>query len=166
RRNQTSATGRHRRRRHDVARLYRCRRPCRLLPAGIGGLRPRRPALRARRPRHQTPDHCPAQHDFLSPLSAQKRLDSYRRRPHIIRYLFTTPQIINRPYASSSETSIMPCKPNDSATTEPTTPEQVRAYEQYYDDARLWHKIRTYAQRAGYEVLEKTLWLYYAAQQP
>src|SRR5699024_4486442 len=29
-----------------------------------------------------------------------------------------------------------------------------------------WHKLRRYARRAGYEVLEKALWLYYAAEKP
>lgn len=54
----------------------------------------------------------------------------------------------------------------ESPTTQPATPEQVRRYANHFDDARLWDKIRKYAQRAGYEVLEKALWLYYAAQKP
>lgn len=48
----------------------------------------------------------------------------------------------------------------------PATAEQMRAYGSHYDDSRLWDKLRRYAQRAGYELLEKALWLYYAAQRP
>jgi len=51
-------------------------------------------------------------------------------------------------------------------TGKPATMQQVQSYAGYYDESRLWHKLRKYAGRAGYEVLEKVLWLYYAAQKP
>lgn len=54
----------------------------------------------------------------------------------------------------------------EAPATQPATLEQVRRYARHFDDARLWDKIRKYAKRAGYEVLEKALWLYYAAQKP
>lgn len=55
---------------------------------------------------------------------------------------------------------------NNTPTTQPVTTDQVRDYTRHYDDSRLWDKMRHYAQRAGYELLEKALWLYYAAQRP
>lgn len=33
-----------------------------------------------------------------------------------------------------------------------------------FSDERLWRKLRRYAATAGHEVVEKALWLYYAAQ--
>ncbi len=48
----------------------------------------------------------------------------------------------------------------------PAAPEQIHEYADNYDAASLWAKMRKYAQRAGYEVLEKALWLHYAAQKP
>jgi uncharacterized membrane protein YkvA (DUF1232 family) len=35
-----------------------------------------------------------------------------------------------------------------------------------YSDAGLWAKLRQFARQAGREVVEKALWLYYAAQRP
>lgn len=35
-----------------------------------------------------------------------------------------------------------------------------------FDEAGFWVKLKRYAQRAGRELVEKTLWLYYAAQSP
>jgi len=35
-----------------------------------------------------------------------------------------------------------------------------------YSDKSFWAKVRKYAKAAGAEVLEKALWLYYAAQKP
>lgn len=35
-----------------------------------------------------------------------------------------------------------------------------------FDDDSLWEKTRNFAKVAGREVIEKTLWLYYAAQAP
>lgn len=34
----------------------------------------------------------------------------------------------------------------------------------HYSDDGFWKKITKYAKKAGYEVIEKALWLYYAAQ--
>ena len=35
-----------------------------------------------------------------------------------------------------------------------------------FDDGSFWSKIKQFALKAGREVIEKALWLYYAAQQP
>lgn len=35
-----------------------------------------------------------------------------------------------------------------------------------FDDDGFWGKVKKYAKVAGKEVVEKALWLYYAAQQP
>jgi uncharacterized membrane protein YkvA (DUF1232 family) len=35
-----------------------------------------------------------------------------------------------------------------------------------YSDSSFWEKIKTFALRAGREVVEKALWLYYAARRP
>jgi uncharacterized membrane protein YkvA (DUF1232 family) len=35
-----------------------------------------------------------------------------------------------------------------------------------YTDNRFWDKLKRYAKVAGSEVIEKALWLYYAAQRP
>jgi uncharacterized membrane protein YkvA (DUF1232 family) len=35
-----------------------------------------------------------------------------------------------------------------------------------YSDDRFWNKVTLYAATAGVEVIEKALWLYYAAQKP
>lgn len=60
----------------------------------------------------------------------------------------------------------MQFKPNKLRPAKPDTPEEVRQFEKHYDAERLWDKIRKYAKRAGYEVLEKALWLFYAAERP
>jgi len=39
-------------------------------------------------------------------------------------------------------------------------------HSEAYSDASFWAKLRRFSVRAGYEVVEKTLWLYYAAQKP
>lgn len=39
-------------------------------------------------------------------------------------------------------------------------------YEKEYSDKRFWEKVLAYAIAAGKDVLEKALWLYYAAQRP
>lgn len=36
----------------------------------------------------------------------------------------------------------------------------------YYSPPRFWAKLGRYARRAGREVVEKALWLYFAAQRP
>lgn len=35
-----------------------------------------------------------------------------------------------------------------------------------FDDGSFWNKVKNFALKAGKEVIEKALWLYYAAQQP
>lgn len=35
-----------------------------------------------------------------------------------------------------------------------------------FDDESFWEKLKNFAKAAGREVIEKALWLYYAAQQP
>ena len=35
-----------------------------------------------------------------------------------------------------------------------------------YSDGEFWQKLRRFARRAGLEVVEKALWLYYALQRP
>ena len=35
-----------------------------------------------------------------------------------------------------------------------------------FNDVSFWHKLKHFALKAGREVIEKALWLYYAAQQP
>ena len=35
-----------------------------------------------------------------------------------------------------------------------------------FDDGSFWNKVKNFALKAGTEVIEKALWLYYAAQQP
>ncbi len=35
-----------------------------------------------------------------------------------------------------------------------------------FDDGSFWDKVRHFALKAGREVIEKALWLYYAARQP
>ena len=35
-----------------------------------------------------------------------------------------------------------------------------------FDDGSFWNKVKHFALKAGREVVEKALWLYYAAQQP
>ncbi|WP_225072742.1 YkvA family protein [Desulfuromonas sp. CSMB_57] len=39
-------------------------------------------------------------------------------------------------------------------------------YEKEFSDSGFWDKIVKYAKAAGEEVIEKALWLYYAAQNP
>ena len=40
------------------------------------------------------------------------------------------------------------------------------SYEQHYSDDGLRDKLVRYAKKAGREVVEKALWLHYAAQNP
>lgn len=42
----------------------------------------------------------------------------------------------------------------------------VRGYEKEFSDSSFWDKVVKYAKTAGKEVIEKALWLYYAAQNP
>ncbi|GAB3674897.1 YkvA family protein [Salinisphaera aquimarina] len=48
----------------------------------------------------------------------------------------------------------------------PQSVEQIRTYENQYSSTRFWNKVSKVASRAGYELLEKALWLHYAAQRP
>jgi uncharacterized membrane protein YkvA (DUF1232 family) len=41
-----------------------------------------------------------------------------------------------------------------------------RGFEKSYSDAGFWDKVIQFAKVAGKEVIEKALWLYYAAQKP
>lgn len=40
------------------------------------------------------------------------------------------------------------------------------SFEQSYSDQGFWDKVLAFAKTAGREVIEKALWLYYAAQSP
>ena len=44
--------------------------------------------------------------------------------------------------------------------------EENHSYEKQYSDKGFWGKVVAFARIAGKEVIEKALWLYYAAQQP
>lgn len=52
------------------------------------------------------------------------------------------------------------------ATGAPQTPEALGRYANQYSDTQFWDKMSRVFKRAGYELLEKALWLYYAAQRP
>lgn len=43
---------------------------------------------------------------------------------------------------------------------------QFQSFEKKFSDSGLWTKLARYAKTAGREVVEKVLWLYYAAQDP
>lgn len=38
--------------------------------------------------------------------------------------------------------------------------------QEQYSDSGFWAKLKGYARQAGREVVQKALWLYYAAQRP
>lgn len=57
-------------------------------------------------------------------------------------------------------------RPDDTHTAEPDTPEELRRYAGQYSETRFWTKMSRVFRRAGYELLEKALWLHYAAQRP
>lgn len=48
----------------------------------------------------------------------------------------------------------------------PRTPSALRDYADQYSDTRFWTKLSRVFRRAGYELVEKALWLHYAAQRP
>ncbi|MBS63377.1 DUF1232 domain-containing protein [Salinisphaera sp.] len=48
----------------------------------------------------------------------------------------------------------------------PQSAAEVRDYAGQYSNTRFWTKVSRVAKRAGYELLEKALWLHYAAQRP
>lgn len=43
---------------------------------------------------------------------------------------------------------------------------ELSKYDSKYSPIKLWQKISKYAKTAGYEVIEKVLWLYYALEEP
>ena len=43
---------------------------------------------------------------------------------------------------------------------------ETKNYQENFSDDGFWSKIGKYAKKAGKEVIEKALWLYYAAQNP
>ena len=47
-----------------------------------------------------------------------------------------------------------------------TEPSKDRGYENEYSENGFWSKLGRFARVAGREVVEKALWLYYAAQRP
>lgn len=51
-------------------------------------------------------------------------------------------------------------------TGAPQSAEALGGYASQYSDTRFWDKMSKVFKRAGYELLEKALWLYYAAQRP
>lgn len=56
---------------------------------------------------------------------------------------------------------------NKSAHTQgPDSPQALRGYADQYSETRFWSKMSRVFRRAGYELLEKALWLHYAAQRP
>jgi uncharacterized membrane protein YkvA (DUF1232 family) len=48
----------------------------------------------------------------------------------------------------------------------PYTPPELNAHESAYSEVGFWDKLRRFARKAGREVVEKALWLYYAYQRP
>ena len=48
----------------------------------------------------------------------------------------------------------------------PDTPETLQGYAGQYSETRFWTKMSHVLKRAGHELLEKALWLHYAAQRP
>lgn len=57
-------------------------------------------------------------------------------------------------------------EPTDSTTPEPAALVPVTVYEGHYTSPSFWGKLSGYARVAGREVVEKALFLYYAAQNP
>lgn len=51
-------------------------------------------------------------------------------------------------------------------TDTPRTPTALRDYADQYSDTRFWTKLQRVFKRAGYELVEKALWLHYAARHP
>lgn len=52
-------------------------------------------------------------------------------------------------------------RPVETCMSEPKS-----SFEQSYSDQGFWDKVLAFAKTAGREVIEKALWLYYAAQSP
>lgn len=49
---------------------------------------------------------------------------------------------------------------------DPSSPTPPKDYAEQYSEPAYWDKLKRYATQAGQEVIEKSLWLYYAAQKP
>ncbi|SUO95134.1 hypothetical protein [Suttonella ornithocola] len=45
----------------------------------------------------------------------------------------------------------------------PILPKHLSAYKGHFSENNLWQKIKTYAKKAGAEIVEKSLWLFYSA---
>ncbi len=47
-------------------------------------------------------------------------------------------------------------------------PQEIKteSYIEEYNEERYWEKLKLFAKTAGWEIVEKSLWLYYAAQKP
>jgi len=47
-------------------------------------------------------------------------------------------------------------------------PQEIKTenYIEEYNEERYWDKLKNFAKTAGWEIVEKSLWLYYAAQKP
>jgi len=47
-------------------------------------------------------------------------------------------------------------------------PQEIKTenYIEEYSEERYWDKLKLFAKTAGWEIVEKSLWLYYAAQKP
>lgn len=48
----------------------------------------------------------------------------------------------------------------------PDNAAELEGYAPHYSEPRFWSKISRVAKRAGYELVEKALWLHYAARRP
>lgn len=48
----------------------------------------------------------------------------------------------------------------------PILPKHLSAYKVHFSENNLWQKIKTYAKKAGAEIIEKSLWLFYTAKKP
>lgn len=53
-----------------------------------------------------------------------------------------------------------------SGTQKPETAQDLHAYAGQYSETRFWNKMSRVCKRAGYELLEKALWLHFAARRP
>lgn len=75
--------------------------------------------------------------------------DRWKRRPH-----------------SSPDTATPSAGEARALAKAPQSVEELDRYAGQYSDTRFWSKLSKVFKRAGYELLEKALWLHYAAQRP
>ncbi|MDA3922694.1 MAG: YkvA family protein [Salinisphaera sp.] len=71
--------------------------------------------------------------------------------------------------ASARDVPALPARPEaetDAQARGPQTVSELTGYANQYSDTRFWSKMSRVFKRAGYELLEKALWLHYAAQRP